>query len=412
MSDLSSILPSFPLEPYSKLLQTLDHHCITTADLLSRDPVVLSSLTSIPILDIRRLSASISHHLQTSLLSTRRSLSTLPAPTLISTLDDALDDALAGGFPTGYISEITAPSGAGKTQLLLSLLLAVQMAPPRGSARSALYITTEAPLPTSRLAHILAVHPVLRAYNAVHPPARRVSLDRIAAAATPDIESQHHVLAFQVPVLIERLGVGLLVLDSVAANYRAEFARGSGALARRAADLAELGHMLRALARKYNIAVVVANQVADRFAPDTPVLGMTQAAALPPALSLSDHDGQAWGRPAPEPAEQKGIAALQLDHQQRFFTGWGDDPAQLGSDGLKTPALGLVWATQLALRVALVVKPVYGNKENDEGIKSSWRRWMKVVFAPHVAGARRGVERAVEYEIVASGVRGVGSLRV
>jgi DNA repair protein RAD57 len=60
------------------------------------------------------------------------------------------------------------------------------------------------------------------------------------------------------------------VLDSVAANYRAEFEKkdardGAASMAKRGAQLVELGALLRDIARTEHVAIVVANQVADRF---------------------------------------------------------------------------------------------------------------------------------------------------
>ena len=52
-------------------------------------------------------------------------------------------------------------SGAGKTQLLLSLLLSAQLPPPHGLSRPTLYISTESPLPTLRLNQLLRTHPLL-----------------------------------------------------------------------------------------------------------------------------------------------------------------------------------------------------------------------------------------------------------
>jgi DNA repair protein RAD57 len=49
------------------------------------------------------------------------------------------------------------------------------------------------------------------------------SLDRIVSIVTPDLESQEHILWYQAPIAIQRYDVGLLVVDSVAANFRAEF---------------------------------------------------------------------------------------------------------------------------------------------------------------------------------------------
>merc|ERR1712137_1279713 len=110
--------------------------------------------------------------------------------------------------------------GAGKTQLLLTLLLASQLPPPQGLAKSAVYISTEAILSTNRLAQLLASHPALTSL----PAAQKPSLSRILSIQTPDLESQEHILRYQLPVAIQKHHV---VLDSVAANYRAEFEKRS-----------------------------------------------------------------------------------------------------------------------------------------------------------------------------------------
>ncbi|TPX09948.1 uncharacterized protein E0L32_008795 [Thyridium curvatum] len=392
----------------------------------------------------------------------------------ISTLDARLDAALGGGIPTGYVTEIAGESGAGKTQLLLSLLLAVQLAPEHGGlGRPALYISTEAPLSTRRLSQMLAAHPSLCALD---PEARAaVSLDRIHSAATPDLESQEHILTYQVPVQVERHGIGLLVLDSVAANYRAEFDRGTagpasssssrlGNMAARGAELVRLGMLLRDLARRHNLAVVVANQVADRFnnpspaaaasafrppphrlhnlgssqpgggpavSQESPLASRSRAAgplpAVEPTSSLAAAEAAATQSSSPPPPPPPSMPppppedplpppappALLLDHQQRWFTGWGDDP--FADSGLKTPSLGLVWTTQVAMRIALLKRPAYGRSryagDEDEARGTptlrNWRRWMKVVFAPHVAASGMGLDGATEFEVTMAGVRAV-----
>jgi DNA repair protein RAD57 len=66
---------------------------------------------------------------------------------------------------------------------------------------------------------MLSTHSVLVSANPIP------SLDRVISIVTPDLESQDHILRFQLPVAIRRHNIGLVVLDSVAANYRAEFER-------------------------------------------------------------------------------------------------------------------------------------------------------------------------------------------
>lgn len=241
----------------------------------------------------------------------------------------------------------------------------------------------------------------------------------------PDLESQDHILRFHLPVAIRRHNIGLVILDSVTAHYRAEFERPGASkhganMAKRTTELVQLGRLLRDLARTEDVAVVVANQVADRFpsshnAP-SPLRPRTQSSPLarrgvagalvaPASPASAPPDSQAVA-----PASAHRGAVLTLDHQQRFFTGWGD---AAGARDLKTPSLGLVWTSQVACRVALVKRPVYGREgegwadEEDGGVRvlRGWRRWVKVVFCAWAEGSGKGVgEGAVEFEITKGGV--------
>ena len=473
MTDLLRILPSFPTAPFAALLPAIEHQALTTTDLLTLHPADIAKQTQLPLLDLKRLvaavQASLSDDIQPRKLTTKTSSpdpssSELPSspsaspsswPSFISTLDPDLDAALGGGIPTGRITEFAGESGAGKTQFLLSLCLAVQLPSPHGLGRQALYISTESGLATSRLAQMLRANPLLNDLHQDDKP----SLDNILSTALPDLESQDHILQYQVPVLLERHSIGLIVLDSVAANYRAEFerhgsSRGSN-MAARSSDLVRLGALLRDFARRYNLAVVVANQVSDRFVsngpaqqhiqpprPGTAAAAAATAATAPggtqetPLASRSTRASQmalpstpASPIPFSLPDEDPPAApALDLDHQQRWFTGWGDDPHS--SYALKTPSLGLVWTTQIACRIALFKRPTYGqpsrtapplmagDQADEEDAESTaaprtlrqWRRWMKVVFAPHAQASGPGTDDAVRFEITPGGLRAVKAI--
>ncbi|KAK3320820.1 DNA repair protein RAD57 [Cercophora scortea] len=484
MTDLLRVLPHFPVGQYASLIPALEKHGLTTNDLLTLDAADIGKRTRLPLLDIKRLCSAVLASLHTELDAySDAASSNAAAPSssalrhthaslaahwhTISTLDPALDRALGGGIPAGHVTEITGESGAGKTQFLLTLLLAVQLPPPYGLGRPALYISTEAPLSTRRLSQMLAANPLFKSVD----PADRPSLDNIMSTTTPDLESQDHILSFQAPVQIGRRNVGLLVLDSVAANYRAEFERTaagphqqhSSNMGARSAELVRLGMQLRDLARKHNLAVVVSNQVADRFGGsktpassfrrfDSPSLTQNQhqhqagtqesplaarskgkpptatptaepsssMAHLLPRSSAADQRPSSSMKPPPPPfpAGECGGAppappALLLDHQQRWFTGWGDDLSS-ADYALKTPSLGLVWSTQISARIALFKRPAYGMSrhsldEDEEGhgmpTLRNWRRWMKVVFAPHAPASGDGVGDAVEFEVTMGGIR-------
>lgn len=508
MTDLARILPRFPTSQYANLIPSLERHQVTTSELLTLEAADIGKRTQLPLLDVKRLCAAVLAALHADLgVEDRKPDAAAPQagkddsaeapseephqhrPSRISTLDPVIDGLLGGGIRTGYITELTGEAGAGKTQFLLALLLAVQLPPPHGTGRNALYISTEASLSTRRLAQMLKSNPVLTSDSI--PISERPSLDNIISTTTPDLESQEHILTYQVPVEVERRNVGLIVLDSVAANYRAEFDRSvrndsgaSGAageggrsvsqnMGARSAELVRLGMLLRDLARKHDIAVVVSNQVADRFgragtpAPprnpppsgygknvaaggggggprrhleSSPLAARSKDPNLPPlphaepTSSMADAlpaSSMSYGdngedepppqiRPPPPPMDDivylPAPPALNFDHQQRWFTGWGDEPWPSSTHSLKTPSLGLVWATQIACRIALVKAPRYGKSrysiDDDAGgpatpTLKTWRRWMKVVFAPHVASTGPGLDGAAEFEINMGGLKGM-----
>lgn len=467
MTDLSVVLPNFPTDKYARLLLILEKNQITTADLLTLDSVDLAKKARpLTIGDAKSLSNAVQEALQKSLgvsenneetssslkkgsqnpyitvdnekqeISLRKTgVQLVESWSTISTLSKDLDVALGGGIPTGYITEVTGESGAGKTQFLLTLLLSTQLPSPHGLSAPAIYISTESSLPTTRLASIIKTHPFL----SLLAPSKRPTLDRVICVSTPDLESQEHILRYQVPIAVQRQGVKLVILDSVAANYRAEFERpgipmsGTGGgknMAQRSSELVKLGELLRNLAREHGVAIVVANQVADRFSGsdrgsekggNSPFKTQSSPLALrirggtgppsstgTPTSSLPGPEIVAPFRGTPDP--------MSLDHQQRWFTGWGDDPnpGRLARIGQKTPSLGLIWTTQIACRIALIKRPVYGRAliadeetERGEPILKKWRRWMKVVFAPHMKPSGPGLEGAVEFEIKADGIGAV-----
>jgi DNA repair protein RAD57 len=130
MTDLPTILPNFPTGAYTHLLPSLDRHGVTVTDLLSLDALEIAKRASLPILDLRRLAQDVIHALQGDLgvdIREGRTSEELLSPSsnivgkngrqrptdavklwdTISFLDAALDSAIGGGIPTGYVTEIT-----------------------------------------------------------------------------------------------------------------------------------------------------------------------------------------------------------------------------------------------------------------------------------------------------------------
>ncbi|KAL4989369.1 P-loop containing nucleoside triphosphate hydrolase protein [Aspergillus falconensis] len=430
--DLLSILPNISIKSYSHILPSLERSRVNTVDLISLDTLEIAKRAHVPPADVRRLANHIIkalHHdvgfeerphpeQQYPDSSSDLELPLIPGPQnidlsqwcTISTLDATLDTLLNGGIATGYVTEVTGESGSGKTQFLLGLLLAVQLQPPQGAGRSAIYISTEAPLATNRLSQLIECHPYLSTLSREHAP----SLGRILSINAMDLESQDHILNYQLPVAIKRYDVGLVVIDSITSNYRAEHtSHDLSGLSTRSGELAKLGQMLRNLAASEDIAIVVANQVSDRFEGDAPlpfprVTGNQTPMSSPATQQARDYhtglDCEAAASPLPRvrPSEPGNVELnqhtlvipqstpnfpsssplptqddqpqfdgsylvgnpvrneiLSLQHQQRFFTGWGDSqPLAHSTPGfrrstLKTPTLGLVWTTQISCRIAL-----------------------------------------------------------
>lgn len=171
----------------------------------------------------------------------------------------------------------------------------------------------------------------------------------------------------------------------------------SRSLAYRSTQLVRLGALLRSLAREHDCAIVVANQVSDRF-PSSPPPPPPLQSSHPPSSSssLSLH------------------SVLSLDHQQGFFTGWGAHPPFPSSSSLsssfttttlKTPSLGPVWTNQIACRIALT-KCI--DLDPNTMTTTRTRRWMKVVFAPWVR-ATGEEDTGVEFEIGKGGIRACAS---
>lgn len=421
MSDIHQVLPNHNFKAYEGILAALEQANISSNDLMTLDAAdIARRANNVSISEARQLTETLVAQLHSQLGfdppgnghdEEKEPNEKGSAWSQISTLDDEVDAALGGGFPAGQVCEVTGESAAGKTQLLLTLLLSVQLAPPKGFGKKALYLSTEAPLSTTRLHQILTNH----AYLSSLPLSEQPSLANVQSAQLRDLESQEHVLRYQVPVQIARADIGLLIIDSVAANFRAEFDRAgasssSDALARRSAQLTQLGSLLRDLARTHNIAVVVANQILDRFGPSASVF---DAAITPTPLSQTSVTTSASNANnstsiAPPPSQQlpqllSTNDPLSLDHQQRFFTGWGD--IRFTRD-LKTPSLGLTWSNQLSARVVLLKQPILKPQDYLLGPGMDivgWKRHLKVAFA---AWSRddNGTD-GVEFEVCEQGIR-------
>ncbi|KAF8911952.1 P-loop containing nucleoside triphosphate hydrolase protein, partial [Gymnopilus junonius] len=242
-------------------------------------------------------------------------LDTLPSADdeTFSTGDDILDGVLGGGIRTGMIWEFVGESSAGKTQLALQLSLFVQLPKDMGGlSGSACYLTTSSKLPTARLLQILQCQENLSAS----------SLENVHTINVPTVASLQYIIATTIPSFIERLSkeggnpVKVIIIDALGELFHSESKTTTSTLVERSKNISTLSSALRELAHVHRIAVVVLNEVIDRF--DRPI---------------EDHGDQ---------------NDVLYDSQSRWF-----NTAAFFGESQKEASLGLVWANQVNTRIML-----------------------------------------------------------
>ncbi len=186
----------------------------------------------------------------------------------IATGSKNFDELLGGkGIHSKAITETYGTYGSGKTQVGLTLAVNVQLPEEKGGANGkCAFIDTEGTFMASRVREI--------AEGAGLNPENVLKNIFVARA----FNSDHQIL------LLERISemiknkepIKLLIIDSLTAHFRAEFA-GRGQLADRQQKLNKYLHELMRLAEQHNIAVYVTNQVmsnpAQMFGDPTVAIG-------------------------------------------------------------------------------------------------------------------------------------------
>ncbi|KAL2918767.1 DNA repair protein xrcc3 [Polyrhizophydium stewartii] len=171
--------------------------------------------------------------------------------------DPVLDAALGGGLIPGTVNELFGPASAGKTQLALQLALAVQLPPQHGGlGGGAMYISTDKNFPLRRLDDLRG------AFAARHPGVTAQGLaDRIFVLRVANLETQHHVVMYQLEQHMRRHAVRLVVIDSIASIVRSDVDPGLVEQHERSQCLAEMLLALKRIAMQLEAVVVCVNQV-------------------------------------------------------------------------------------------------------------------------------------------------------
>jgi len=163
-----------------------------------------------------------------------------------------LDNLLGGkGIEIGAMTEAYGAFGSGKSQLAFALAVNVQLPKEQGGANGkAVFIDTEgtfAPSRMRKIAEALGANPekvlknilVARAFNSDH---QILLLDKVSE------------------MIKDGEPIKLIIIDSLTAHFRAEFA-GRGQLADRQQKLNRYLHQLIRMAEQHSLAVYVTNQV-------------------------------------------------------------------------------------------------------------------------------------------------------
>ncbi|MCW4052969.1 MAG: DNA repair and recombination protein RadA [Candidatus Bathyarchaeota archaeon] len=234
----------------SQKLQEMGFHTLeslATATARELEPAGIGEKKALDVIRLARGSISLSFVRADELIKQRESILRLTTGSKI------LDDLVGGGLETQSITEFYGEYGSGKSQVCHQLCVNVQLPAEKGGLNGgALYIDTENTFHTERIvsmAEHLNLDPEQVARNII-----------VAEAYTSD----HQVFLLEnSDKIIKENGIKLIIVDSLTAHFRSEYV-GRETLAMRQQKLNKHMHKLIRLARAFNAAAVVSNQVMSK----------------------------------------------------------------------------------------------------------------------------------------------------
>eukprot|EP01023_Acetabularia_acetabulum_P002041 TRINITY_DN10791_c0_g1_i2.p1 TRINITY_DN10791_c0_g1~~TRINITY_DN10791_c0_g1_i2.p1 ORF type:complete len:303 (-),score=33.88 TRINITY_DN10791_c0_g1_i2:272-1180(-) len=194
----------------------------------------------------------------------------------ISTGCQSIDNILGGGVRSSELTEIIGLPGVGKTQLCMQLCIQVQLQQHQ-QRDCALYIDADGSLNHFRLQQMI----FSRKLNSICSNL----MENITTIRTTD-----HLQLFAACRGLERIiqrspQIKLVIVDSVAYHLRQKFANN------RLQALAVLSQELTKVAIKYDVAIVLTNQVTYREGNRVPALGESWTHVCPTQIAIAlNHD--------------------------------------------------------------------------------------------------------------------------
>lgn len=265
---------------FADVTSALRNSGILTSELLVRTPESLARGSGIPEDRIRQFVEEYKREcwavLEKDHTAQRSYIESVKKDAHVSftTGDDELDSHLNGGIPCGYLIEVSGSSSTGKSNLLMSLSVTIQLPVEFGGLGKSvfdrdkhktvktMYISTESSLSTRRLEQIVNYYRGLMRGNGIEDPDMLPSMENVLTTSSPitDLESQDRCLFYQLPAMLERdPAIRLVVVDSITHHVRAERRFWD-----RDAYITQTCTFLKQLSLKHGITVIVSNQMTDK----------------------------------------------------------------------------------------------------------------------------------------------------
>jgi len=158
--------------------------------------------------------------------------------------NSSLDALLGGGFEKGVITQIFGPPSSGKSNITLTLAVNVAK-----NNKKVIYIDTEGGISIDRIKQIAG------------PEFSNVANKIIVFEPTNFLEQNDNLKAIEVWLRKNHDDVDLVVLDSAVALYRVDDMKSS----KLNKELGKQMGILSKIARKYDVAVVLTNQIYNAY---------------------------------------------------------------------------------------------------------------------------------------------------
>ena len=242
LEDLPGIGPATAQKLHELGFHTVES--LGTAAARELQPAGIGEKKALEVIRAARSSLAVSFIRADELLKMRQNVLRL------TTGSKTMNELVGGGIETQTITEFYGEYGSGKSQMCHQLCVNVQLPSEKGGLNSgALYIDTENTFRTERIVQ-MAQH--------LNLDPEEVAKNIIFAEA---YTSDHQMfLLDNADKIIKENGIRLIIIDSLTSHFRSEYL-GRGMLAERQQKLNKHMHKLIRLARAFNAAAVVTNQV-------------------------------------------------------------------------------------------------------------------------------------------------------